>query len=1051
MKKNKWNQRFLTSLFIMLFACTASVFAQSIISGTVKDGNDEPLPGVTVAVHGSNNGTITDVNGKYSINAKSNDVLVFSYIGMATQEIKIAGKHIINIIMKDDVASLDEIVVVGYGTQKRASITGAVSTVSDKEILRAPTMSISNVIGSRVAGISAVQSSGQPGSDNASLTVRGQSDIIYVIDGIRRTAADFNGLDPNEIESVSVLKDASAVAVYGLDANGAFIVTTKKGRNEKMSISYSGEYGISKNTQQQEWLDGPGYAYWYNKALNLDGKEALFTKDMVQKMKDGVDGWGNTNWYDKIFGTGTRQHHNVSASGGTERLHFFASIGYLKEKGNIDNFNYDRLNLRSNIDAKLTKSLTFTLGISGRVETRKQPRYSANPDSWLNLPLQAIRALPYAPDTYEKDGETYYVATPQATGHVSPIASAFDSGYNKSHSSYIQSNFSLKYDAPWLKGLSFKFQGAYDLNYNFSKVLTNPYKVMIMELPTAESTTLNYHLGDDPAGNTISLSESAARGYTFTTQSSINYDNVFGKHNVSVLLLAETREIKSNTFSAAGYGLDFIELDELSRLTNQTGDGSTKHPEVGGYSGNSRVAGFVGRVNYSYADKYYAEASLRYDGSYLFGGMNKRWITLPGLSLGWRINNENWFNLSWVNNLKLRGGVGKTATSSGLSAFQWSNSMGISNNAVVIGSGSQSMLYYATLGNPNLTWAQCMNYNVGFDATLWNGLLGVEFDVFYKYEFDKLATIGGTYPPSMGGYYFTQANINKADYKGFDITLSHHNKIGTFNYGAKLIWSYAYGRWLKYSGDAENTPDYQKLTGKQIGAKYGFVAMGLFQNEEEIANSPIIAGRMPLPGYIRYQDRNGDGIISKEQDMGYIGKSARPTHNGSLNLFGEWKGFDFDLLFSWGLGHEIALTGQYTAEDAAEAGTMDHTSFTKPFYQKGNSPVYLVENSWRPDNRDADFPRLEVEGPNNQNGYSSTYWYRNGNYMRMKTAQIGYNFPKRWINQLGVEKVRLYIEGYNLFTISGLTKYNIDPESPAVNNGYYPQQRTYTFGINLTF
>lgn len=1051
MKKDKWNQRFLTSLFIMLFACTAGAFAQSIISGTVKGGDGEPLPGVTVAELGSNNGTITDVNGKYSIHAKSNVVLVFSYIGMATQEIKVAGKHVIDVIMKDDVAALDEVVVVGYGTQKRASITGAVSTVSDKDILKAPTMSISNVIGSRVAGISAVQSSGQPGSDNASLTVRGQSDIIYVIDGIRRTAGDFNGLDPNEIESVSVLKDASAVAVYGLNANGAFIVTTKKGKAEKMTISYTGKYGVSNNAEQQEWLDGPKYAYWYNKALNLDGKEALFTKDMVQKMRDGVDGWGNTNWYDKVFGTGTRQHHNVSASGGTEKIHFFTSIGYLKEKGNIDNFNYDRLNLRSNIDAKLTRTLTFSLGVSGRVETRNQPRYSADPNAWLNLPLQAIRALPYAADTYEFEGNTYHVATPQATGHVAPVASIYDSGYNKSHSSFFQSNFSLKYDAPWLKGLSFKFQGAYDLTYTFGKVLTNPYKVMIMDLPTAESTQLNYHSGDDPAGNTVILSESGARGYTFTTQSSINYDNTFGKHAFNVLLLAETRDEKSNLLSVAGYGLDFIELDELNNVTNQSGDGSSKTPAVGGFSGQTRAAGFVGRVNYSYDDKYYAEASLRYDGSYLFGGMNKRWITLPGLSLGWRINNENWFNLPWVNNLKLRAGIGKTGTSGELTPFQWSNSMGLGKNSVVIGGSSQSMLYYSTLGNPYLTWSQCMNYNIGFDATLWNGLLGVEFDVFYKYEYDKLGGIGGSYPPSMGGYYFTQANVNKADYKGFDLTFNHHNRIGSFNYGAKLIWSYAYGRWLKFAGDAENTPDYQKVTGKQIGAKYGFVSMGLFQNEEEIANSATMTGKTPLPGYIRYMDRNGDGVITKEQDLGYVGKSSRPTHNGSLSLFGDWKGFDFDMLFSWGLGHDIALTGQYTAEDAAESGTMDHTSFTKAFYQKGNSPTYLVENSWRPDYTNADFPRLEVEGPNNQNGYSSTFWYKKGNYLRLKTVQIGYSFPKQWINPIGVERIRLFVEGYNLFTISGLTKYNIDPESPAVNNGYYPQQRTFTFGVNLTF
>lgn len=1047
MKKNRWNQRFITSLFIT-FLCVMSSFAQNVIKGSVSDSSGEPIPGVSILVKGTTSGTITNMDGQFTINAKEKDVLVFTYIGMANQEIRVSNQRLLSVTMKDDVASLDEVIVVGYGTQKRGSITAAVSTVSDKELMKAPTMSISNIVGSRIAGVAAVQSSGQPGSDNAALTMRGQSGIVYIIDGIRRTSADFNGLDPNEIESVSVLKDASAVAVYGLDANGAFIVTTKQGKSEKMSITYTGTVGVSENAQQQEWLDGPGYAYWYNKARELQGDSPIFTSEMVQKMKDGVDGWGNTNWYDKIYGTGFRTHHNVSASGGGERVRFFASIGYLKEEGNIDKYNYNRLNLRSNIDAKLTKSLTFTLGVSGRIEKRDAPRYSANPDDWHNVPQQIVRALPYVPTTYEYQGNTYSVSTPTASSPVSPLASINESGYSKNNTSYIQTNFSLKYDAPWLKGLSFKFQGAYDLTYYFSKVLTNPYKTLIMSLPNAESTDLKYTLGNDATGNTVSLSEAASRGYTFTTQSSITYDNKFGKHTVGALLLAETRENKSNALSATGYGLDFIELDELNNITNKTGNGDAKFPSIGGYSGHTRVAGFVGRANYNYDDKYYLEASMRYDGSYLFGGMNKRWVALPGVSAGWRINNESWFNADWVNNLKLRAGIGKTATS-GVSAFQWRNTMGISKNAVIIGGSSQSMMYASVLGNPNLSWAQCLNYNLGVDATLWNGLLGVEFDVFYKYEYDKLATVTGSYAPSRGGYYFSSGNVNKSDYKGFDVTLTHNNHINNFNYGVKVIWSYAYGRWLKVVSDSENAPEYQRLTGKQIGSKYGFIANGLYQSDEDIANYTTVKGYKALPGYIKYVDRNGDGIVTAAQDQGYVGKSSTPTHTGSMNLYGSWKGFDFDLLFSWGLNNSVALTGQYTS--SGSEGVQDNTSFTKPFYHGGNSPAFLVENSWTPDHTNAEFPRLEISGPSNNNGFSSTFWYRSGNYMRLKTAQLGYNFPKKWLASSGIEGLRLYVEGYNLFTLSGLTKYNIDPESPAVNNGYYPQQRTYTFGMKLTF
>ncbi len=1037
-------------VLLWMLCCVFIANAQINIHGKVVDLNKESLTGVSIVIKGTSTGTITNNNGEFSLNVPSQkSVIQVSYIGYKKQEVSVEVNRLMTIILAEDNELLDEVVVVGYGTQRRGSVTGAVSSVSSKELLKSPTMSISNIVGARVAGISAVQSSGQPGSDDAALKVRGQDGAIYVIDGIKRTSADFNNIDPNEIESVSVLKDASAVAVYGLDASGAFIVTTKRGANQKMTISYSGTMGISQSANQQKWLDGPGYAYWYNKARTMDGDAEVFNADMVSNMRNGTNGWGNTNWYDKVVGTGQKQHHNVSATGGNEKINFFATIGYLNEKGNIDNFNYDRLNLRSNVDAKLTNNLTFSLGVAGRIEMRKAPRYSANPNDWANVPQQTIRALPYVPETMEKDGKSYYISTPTASSPVNPMAAINESGYSNSDRSYFQSTFSLKYDAPWLKGLSFKVQGAYDLTYSFGKVLSIPYKAMVMNLPNASTTNLTYYLGGDAAGNNTSLSEAATRAFDFTTQSSVNFDRKFGSHAVNAMVLAETRENKSNALSATGYGLNFIALDELSKVTNQTGAGLEKNPAIGGYSGQTRAAGFVGRLNYSFDDRYLLEASIRHDGSYLFGGMNQRWITLPGLSLGWRMNNEEWFNLDWVNGLKIRGGVGKTASSLGLGRFQWQNTMNISNNAVVLGGASQSMVYASVLGNPSLKWAECLNYNIGFDATVWNGLLGMEFDAFYKYEYDKLSTVTGSYAPSVGGYYYTSANVNKVDYRGVDLTFTHNNHIGSFNYGAKLIYSFSYGRWLKYVGDAENTPDYLKLTGKQIGAKLGFIDQGLFQSDEDIANSPTITGSAVLPGYVKYQDRNGDGVISYAQDMGYVGKSSTPQHMGSFNLYGNWHGFDFDMLFSGGFGHDVALTGVYTS--SGSAGIMDNTAYTKMFYHGGNSPEYLADKSWTPENTSAEFPRLTLVTVSSNNAYSSTFWYRNGAYLRMKTAQIGYNFPKKWLNPIGVDAFRVYAEGYNLFTLSGLNKYNIDPESPAVNNGYYPQQRNLSLGVKMSF
>lgn len=1045
----------LSLLMIVICAAFAPALAQQItIFGYVVDETDEPLPGVSVVVKGHVKGVMTDIDGRYETKANANDVLEFSYVGMKPQSVSINGRSQIDVKMLPDANQLDEFVAVGYGVQKRGTITGAVSTVKGAELLNVPTMSISNIVGSRVAGIASKQTSGQPGADDATLTLRGMSGIIYVIDGVKRTAQDFNQLDPNEIDQVSILKDAASVAIYGLDANGVIIVTTKRGQSTKTKISYTGTVGISQNAENQQWLDGPGYAYWYNKGLEMDGLQPIFTQDHVRKMVLGLDGWGNTNWYKEVFGTGFRTAHNVSASGGTERVKFFASIGYLKEDGNVDKFGFDRWNIRSNIDADIANGLKFSLGISGRLQNQDNPYYSANPDNYGNIGSQMVRMLPYLPKTQTLNGQDYYVGNISNGMNMSVLASIYDNGYYRVNYNNLNSNMSLQWDTPFLKGLTLKFNANYDTNFQFTKQLNNPAKILLYEYGSSANQApdvLKYSLYNNFNSGTISLVEGSSRNSTLTTISSISYNNQFDNHNISALLLAETRDYKSNNIGAYGYGLTFISLDELNHVTNQTMDGKEKLPSVSGMSSVSRTAGFAGRINYNYDERYFLEASIRRDGSYLFGGMNKRWVTLPGISLGWRIDRENFFTADFVDVLKLRGGFGQTATS-GINPFLWRNTMGLNKNGVVIGSGTGPYISASVLGNPNLTWSKCDNYNIGFDATLWHGLLGMEFDVFYKYQYNILTGATGNYPPSMGGYYFSSANLNKNDYKGFDLTLTHYNSIGDFNYGAKLIWSYAYGRYLYVAADNPNAPDYQRLTGKQIGAKYGFIANGLYQTQEEIDNAPYpdhSSTKSVLLGNIKYVDRNGDGKITYDGDMGYVGKSNMPTHTGSLDLFASWKGFDVDLLFSWGLGHDVALTGQYTA--SGSEGIMDHTSYTLPFKWFGNSPTYLVEGSWTPENTNAEFPRLCATPQNNNDAYASTFWYKSGNYLRMKSFAIGYTIPEKIVRKAGITKLRIFAEGYNLFTLSGLSKFNIDPEAPAVNNGYYPQQRKMSFGINLTF
>lgn len=1042
----KWKYRNLRFLLLSLYFFTSIVtFAQTNVRGRVVDTTGETLIGVNVIVKGTSQGTVSDINGEFSLPVpSSNSTLIFSYVGFVEQEIPLNGRTYLNVTMEQDTEILDEVIVVGYGTQRRTSVTGAVSTLSDTELIKAPVVGVTNVLGARVAGVTMLQQTGQPGQDAASLLVRGEG-ATYIVDGVIRS---INEIDPNEIESISILKDATSASVYGLNATSVIIVTTKRGKEGQLGISYNGSYGISQNANQIKWLDGPGYAYWYNMARELDGDEPVFTSAQVEKMRSGTDGWGNTNWYDEVFGVGSTMNHNVNATGGTDKVKFFSSISAFQQKGNVDRFDYSRYNLRANIDSKITDNITLVMNIAGRLDEHNRPSYSADPDDWHNIPQQAVRALPYLPmKVTADDGKEYYTSTRTASSPVSPIAAIYESGYSRPRNTTIQTNFSLNYDAPWMEGLSLKFMGAYDKFFQFNKTLTIPYQTMIGALPSSSTEKIDYVTFQNNSGNT-SLSESGHSATNIVTQSSFTYDKSFDKHKINLFGLAETRSAYSNTLGATGYGLDFLELAELSKITNTTGNGEERIPSISGSSAQSRLIGFVGRLNYDYDGRYLLEASIRRDGSYLFSGMKgSRWVNLPAISAGWRMNNEEWFDADWVDNLKIRGGIGKTATSA-VKAFQYLNLMTLSSNALILGDQRQSMLYTGTLGNPYLSWAKAITYNLGAEFMAWRGLLGVEIDAFYKYQYDLLASVGGSYPPSMGGYYFSSDNVNKIDYRGFDFTISHNHKIGDFRYGIKWVGTLAYRRWLYYAGDSENTPDYRKLTGKEVGSQLGFIAEGLFQSQEEIDNSPTITGSGVLPGYIKYKDRNGDGKISYAQDMGYVGKSPYSRFQTSLNLNGSWKGFDFDVLFQSGLGRTVALTGVYTS--TGSEGIMDNTAFTKLFYHGGNSPQFLPENSWTPDNTNAEFPRLSLVTVSSNNAYSSTFWYRNGNYLRLKSFQVGYTIPHSVTRSVGIDRIRLYIEGSNILTFSELTKYNIDPESPGVNNGYYPQQRTLSFGLNFS-
>lgn len=1053
MKKRISSFGYFLATFFLLFSQFVS--AQIMVKGKVSDENGEPLIGASISVKGTSLGTITDTNGTYSISTPQGaEKLTFSFIGYESKDELIGNRNTIDVVLLEKKEGIDEVIIVGYGSQKKSSLTGSISQIKGDELLKTSSTNISSILGGRVSGISSVQESGQPGADNAGLRIRGsRADVAYIVDGMPRS---INEIDPSDIESVSILKDAASAAVYGLQsAGGVIIITTKKGNTGDTRITYKTSYGISANANFPRFLDGPAYAYWYNKASVMDGNQPVFTQEQVAKMTndDPSDGWGNTNWIDETFKTGSIKQHSVTINGGNDRMKYFSSLGYMGQEGNVDNFDYTRYNLRSNIDAKISNNLHMTFGVAGNVGDTRTPGYGAGGSSgagvqaasapWLSVAEQAAFAHPYLPT--EIDGVP--VASRNAYNNaINPIAASKLSGKHKSVTTAIQTNVSLQWDLPWVKGLNLKLTGAYDHSGTVSKNFSTPYNVLLETVPNSTTTDITYGLTTD-ARNQVdrTLGEGYSQWRRIVSQSSVNYANIFGKHSVDAMLLMETRDFKSNKFAAYGKGFYFDELPELN-MARVPADNP-----ISGSSDANRSIGFVSRLKYDYDNRYLAEFTGRYDGSYKFSGNvgGKRWGFFPSLSLGWRISNEEFFSklTGVVDNLKIRASVGVLGSDpvsayAFLSTMNFIGSNGNPTPQVVLNGQPQNALLTTAVSNPNLTWERMIAYNGGFDASLWNRKLGIEFDVFYNYTYDILGQ-QTSMPGSMGGYYTTYINNNSVDSKGIDLMLSHDNKIGDFQYGAKLNISWAKTRYLKYQ-DSPNTPDYAKRTGKSPWAMAGLVSEGLFQSEEEIENSPYIVGAKPRPGDIKYKDLNGDGVISYAQDRALVGKPNRPELTAGLDLHGAWKGFDFSALFTAGAMCEISLTGTYYN------WSDDNTIFTKPFKAGSNAPVYLVEQAWREDNTNASFPRLSINTPNTNNAYASTFWFRNGRYLRMKSAQLGYTLPKQLTNKVNCDNLRFFIEGTNLFTLSGLPE-GIDPERPGVTNGYYPQQKTFMAGLTITF
>jgi TonB-linked SusC/RagA family outer membrane protein len=1029
------------------------VYAQQAktVTGTVVDAKGEAITGATVVVKGTTVSTSSDAVGRFTIQASPEATLAVSFLGYQTQEFKVGNQADINVVLPEDALQLDEVVVVGYGTQKRAHLTGAVSQISAKELTLAPMQNVSNMLTGKIPGLTSLQKSGKPGDDFADLYVRGinsftgNNNPTVIVDGVPGVLINY--LNPNDIESISVLKDAAA-AIYGIQgANGVILITTKSGGEGPAKIAYDGSFTVTQNTAMPEFLNASDYMYWHNKARAMDGLTPIWTADIQNKVlaNDPNSIWGETDWLDMIFNTGQTQQHNISASGGTQRTKYYASLGIMDQEGTLKNTSFTRYNIRVNLDIQVAKNLRFSANLAGNRADRNWPGYNTGKQYEFNPVMQAISTVPIIKSEYNG----YPAAWKGVNYYNNGYAALTESGYIRQTNWRMDSNFKLEYDFSDLTDILKGLKAAVFAAYNYSNAGDSNY------LRYYELYGVNINLDESVGGaggitKGNGYTKSASWGDTWTLRPQIDYAREFGKHYVSAMLFYEAYKYYGNTMTGSKRGYYSDDPVDLSM-------GSTfpEIPVTGSHDYKGK-ASYAGRLNYAYDKKYLAEVAFRYDGSYVFAP-ESRWGFFPSASLGWVVSQEEFFAAlsPVVDYFKIRFSYGQSGNDN-VTPFLYNSTFALSVNSMVLGGNPISQFY---TNNPyvyrNLTWATTHSYNLGIDVDLWNKKLGVELDLFYKLTEDILENQGGNYPPSLASYFPGMKNSGVVDNRGFEITLKHDNRINSdWSYALSGSFSFARNRVLKRTL-TDNYPNYRAQLGESSYAKYGLIAVGLFQSEEEIAQYPQAPSGNLRPGDIKYLDLNGDGIINTSNpnngrdlasalDFVKMGYGEVPEINFSLNMSVSYKDFYATLLWQ-GVSHcDFELSGVYEVEPYYPAAT----KYTSPFSDNANSPYYLIEGAWTPENPGARYPRLSTIA-NGNNAWPSTWWIVNGEYLRLKNAHIGYNVPEKYLKKTPFSRVNVYLAGTNLLTFSHF-KY-IDPESPSVSNGHYPQQQTFSIGLNVTF
>lgn len=989
---------------------------QKRIKGTVSDLSGEPIIGANVVEKGTTNGMITDLNGNFLLNISSTAILQVSYIGYNPQELKVNGKDVFMIVLKEDQQALDEVVVVGYGTQRKGNMTGAISNIKSNDLTVTPIASTSNALAGRLPGLVAVQSSGQPGSDAAVLNIRGFGNALVIVDGVE---ASFNNIDANQIESISILKDGSA-SIYGARAgNGVILVTTKRGTDSKpmFSLNASGTFqGVTKILKP---LSSGQYVELKREShLNGGGSEenAPYTEEAMKEYYKGTNPlYPNTDWYNVLMRDWSpQQQYNLSVRGGSNKIKYYGFVGFMDQKTMIkkNGGNYRRYNLQSNIDAKINESLSFQLDITGIHEERNTParNMGVGGDMWLDYWTTQPIYLSSFPDPTKTP-----FAHGGGTGGLHVTSNSDLSGYYQSRYQKFQATGSLNYKVLQVEGLSAQLRMNYVQDYNFAKQFTKPVTLYSWD-PTSDIYTVAGAFGD-----VAKLDHTISKSHILTFQGMINYDRVFNeKHHFTAAGIYECIDYQSENVSAGRRRFLSTEIDYLF------GGSTTGMYNDGGASEMGRMS-FVGRFNYAYDRKYLIETIIRADASAKFS-KEHRWGYFPSVSLGWVLSEEKFMKkLKNVDNLKLRLSYGRSGNDA-VGSFQYLTGYNFSQlymygNSIVQGLASTG------LANPFLSWETMDIYNVGTDFSLFNHALYGVAEVFYRNRKGIPITRQSSIPSSFGST-LPQENLNSINNRGFEIMLGSSGNISDFIYDVSANISWSRAQYGHYEEPEYTDPDQERInkkSGKWVDTAFGYKSNGLFTSQEEISalgfDQDGSKNKNLRPGDIRFVDTNNDKVLDWK-DQVEIGKGAIPNWMFGANFNLKYKGFDLSLLFQGAFGFYKNLTIGSTRDTFDDRWT------------EANNEAYAL------------IPRVGSISPTTK--YFSDYYYKKASYLRLKIASFGYNLPKQILSVVGIEGVRIYLSGTNLFTLSGMNKYGVDPEAPNMGN-YYPQQRTISLGLNVTF